>query len=82
MDYEGNSPAYQVLLTVNPNVEPGSINPLPLMATIIGILILRPLKRKGVINHWSTLYPQAFLAANGPPDLPDRLPGAAVRSRV
>ena len=40
------------------------------------------LKRKGVVNHWATVYPQAFLAANGPPDLPDRLPAAGVRSRV
>ena len=31
------------------------INPLPLIGVLIGILIFRPLKGGGVINHGSTL---------------------------
>ena len=41
--------------TASVSPDPSFINPLPLVGIIIGILILRPLKGGGVINHGSTL---------------------------
>ena len=37
------------------DVDPRLTNPLPLIGIIVGILLFRPLKRKGFINHRSTL---------------------------